>query len=93
MLQFTETKTCVEFNSQQDMPVANPKKSRVEGYLYYKPGVWDWLRDSQSHHLQSCQLNFIEGISPNFIEWNQSQLYWMESVSMLFNGISLNFIE
>ncbi|KAK2183569.1 hypothetical protein NP493_304g01024 [Ridgeia piscesae] len=36
---FTETKTCVEFNSQQDMPVTNPKKSRVEGYLYYKPDV------------------------------------------------------
>ncbi|KAK2163266.1 hypothetical protein NP493_1472g00002 [Ridgeia piscesae] len=36
---FTETKTCVEFNSQQNMPVANPKKSRVEGYLYYEPDV------------------------------------------------------
>ncbi|KAI0225726.1 CD109 antigen [Lamellibrachia satsuma] len=39
--EFTERDTCVEFLSQQVIPLTHPQKARVEGYQYYSPDVKD----------------------------------------------------
>ncbi|KAI0223986.1 CD109 antigen [Lamellibrachia satsuma] len=39
--EFTERDTCVEFLSQQVIPLIHPQKARVEGYQYYSPDVKD----------------------------------------------------